>query len=218
MRYSCPLAVPCSRLPFLFTPVFYWLGGVPSHLNFLTHKSLGIHCKICASSSRSLCPLSSSLQRAQPSVKLISIYNWQNRACFMQRLLSSDPGHLSSHSPLSSYGLFSPLALWRLFVSPRPLVQALGSFPVSGAPWSSTKPPFLRKDRGKNSINLSRAKTDFGVCCAAVSPCNKLAIHFQFHPKFTKSKNIVCSNFCLEEQHLPTCLRSKKQEGNFCTS
>ena len=43
-------------------------------------------------------------------------------------------GHLSSHSALSSYGLFASLALWQFSVSLRPLVQALGSFPASGAP------------------------------------------------------------------------------------
>ena len=31
----------------------------------------------------------------------------------MQRLRTLVPGHLSSHSALSSYGLFAPLALWR---------------------------------------------------------------------------------------------------------
>ena len=41
----------------------------------------------------------------------------------------SVPGHLSSHSALSSYGLFAPLTLWRLSVSLRPLVQTLGSCP-----------------------------------------------------------------------------------------
>ena len=44
------------------------------------------------------------------------------------------PGHLSSLSALSSYGLFGVLALWRLSASLRPLVQALESFPASGAP------------------------------------------------------------------------------------
>ena len=51
----------------------------------------------------------SSLQRTQPSVKLLSLYDWQNREFFLQ--IPPVPGHLSSHSSLSSYGLFAPLAL-----------------------------------------------------------------------------------------------------------
>ena len=41
---------------------------------------------------------------------------------------------------LSSYGLFAPLTLWRLSISLRPLVQALGSCSGSGVPWSSAMP------------------------------------------------------------------------------
>ena len=52
-------------------------------------------------------------------------------------------GHLSSHSALSSYGLFAPLTLWRLSVSLRPLVQALGNFRDSVTPWSSATSPSL---------------------------------------------------------------------------
>ena len=47
----------------------------------------------------------------------------------MENSSCSACGHSSqdtSHSALSSYGLFAPLALWRLSVSLRPLVQALG--------------------------------------------------------------------------------------------
>ena len=57
-------------------------------------------------------------------------------------------GHFSSHSALSSYGLLASLALWRLSVSLRPLVQSLGSCPASGAPWSSAMPPIPRKGSG----------------------------------------------------------------------
>ena len=52
------------------------------------------------------CSLSSTLQRTQPSVKLLSLYNRQNRKFFMQRPRTSVPGHLPSHSSLSIYGLF----------------------------------------------------------------------------------------------------------------
>ena len=50
------------------------------------------------------------------------------------------PGHLSSHSALSSYGLFAPLTLWRLSVSVRSLAQTVGSCWASEAPWSSAMP------------------------------------------------------------------------------
>ena len=56
-------------------------------------------------------------------------------------------GHHSSHSAMSSYGLFELLALWRFSISLQPLVQALGSFQASGAPWSSTMPPPLGRGR-----------------------------------------------------------------------
>ena len=47
-----------------------------------------------------------------PTVEFLSHKNWQNRESFMQRLADVRPGHLSSHSALSSYGLFASLALW----------------------------------------------------------------------------------------------------------
>ena len=71
----------------------------------------------------------------------------------MQRLWTLVPGHLSSHSALSSYGLFAPLSLWRLSVSLRPLVQTLGSCPASGAPWSSAMPPSPGRGRVTNNNN-----------------------------------------------------------------
>ena len=46
------------------------------------------------------------------SILLISNQDWQNREFFVQRLWTLVPGYLSSHSALSSYGLFGPLALW----------------------------------------------------------------------------------------------------------
>ena len=76
-------------------------------------------------------------------VKLLSLQNWQIREFFLQRLWTFVPGHLSSHSALYSYGIFAPLTLWRLSVSLRSLVQALGSCPASGARWSSAMPPSL---------------------------------------------------------------------------
>ena len=73
------------------------------------------------------------------------------RKSFLQRLRTLVPVHLSSHSVLSSYGLFAPLALWRLSISLQPLVQALGSCPASGAPWSPRHAPIPRKESGNNN-------------------------------------------------------------------
>ena len=56
-------------------------------------------------------------------------------------------GHLSSHSALSSYGLFASLALWQFSVSLRPLVQDLGSCLDSGASWSFAINPSLGRCR-----------------------------------------------------------------------
>ena len=78
---------------------------------------------------------------------------------FPQRQIKTSPhpscsacGHHSSHSALSSYGLFAPLTLWRLSVSLRSLVQTLESCLASGAPWSSAMAPSLERGRVINNI------------------------------------------------------------------
>ena len=78
---------------------------------------------------------------------LSSIGRIENPSC-------SARGHLSSHSALSSYGLFASLALWQFAVSLRPLSQTLLSFPTSGALWSSAINPFL----GKGWVTTTTAK------------------------------------------------------------
>ena len=70
----------------------------------------------------------------------------------------SSCGHLSSHSALSSYGLLALLALKRLSVSLRPLVQALGSCPASGVPWSSALFPSLGRDRVATTTKVESTK------------------------------------------------------------
>ena len=60
-------------------------------------------------------------------------------------------GHLSSHSALSRYGLFAPLALWRLSVSLQSLVQARRNCPVTGAPWYFCRAPIPQKGSGNNN-------------------------------------------------------------------
>ena len=149
-RYLRPLQslVVSPLLSVVSTLVFSRTGGVLSHQNFLTHKFPRFP-------PRNLCSLVmlavSSLQWTQLTVKLLSLYDWQNRESFLQCLWTLVPGHLSCHSARSSYGLFTPLTLWRLSVSLRPLVQTLGSCPASGAPWSSAMPPFLGRGRVNNN-------------------------------------------------------------------
>ena len=67
----------------------------------------------------------------------------ENSSCSACGHSSQDISHLIL--ALSSYGLFAPLTLWRLSVTLWPLVQTLGSCPVSGAPWSSAMPPSLER-------------------------------------------------------------------------
>ena len=104
-------------LSLVSTLVLSRTGGVLSLQSILTHRFPRFPLRNLCSPSCSLCPLSSSLQRTQPSFRFLSLQDCQNRESFLQRLWTLVPGHLSSHSALSSYGLFAPLTLWRLSVS-----------------------------------------------------------------------------------------------------
>ena len=94
-----PSTIPCSLSPLTLvsTRLFPRTESAPSHLNSSPHKLP--RCPM-----RNLCSL---------------IKNPLCGACGhpiqVRRLRSSDPGRLSSHSALSSYGLFMSVALWRLF-------------------------------------------------------------------------------------------------------
>ena len=140
-------------LSLVSTLVLSRTGGVLSLRSILTHRFPRFPPRTCAPSSCSLCPLSSSRQRTQPSFRFLSLQDWENRESFLQRLWTLVPGHLSSYSALSSYGHFAPLTLWRLSVSLRPLVQILGSCPASWAPWSSAMPPSVGRGRVANNNN-----------------------------------------------------------------
>ena len=72
----------------------------------------------------------------------------ENPCCSACGHPSQDISHLILHCPATDS---APLILWRLSVFLRPLVQALGSFPASGAPWSSAMPPSLGRGRVINS-------------------------------------------------------------------
>ena len=83
--------------------------------------------------------------------------------------MNTRPRTLSSHSALSSYGLFAPLTLWKLSVSLRPLVQILESFPASGDPWSSAMPPSF--GRGRVTNNNTKCKKPYTSAEELIKPC-----------------------------------------------
>ena len=73
-----PSAIPCSLSRIHSRLTVIRTGGVLSHRSILTPRSLDFHRGTFAPSSCSLCPLSSSLQRTQPSFRFLSLEAWQN--------------------------------------------------------------------------------------------------------------------------------------------
>ena len=131
-RYSCPLQslVVSLLLPLVSTLVFSRTNALFKFLDTQVPSLsteelvLPLHARVYS--------ISSLLQWTQASAKLLSLYSWQNQGSFMHRLRLSKPGRLSTHSALSSYRLCAPHFLVALTL--RPVVQALGSCPASGAP------------------------------------------------------------------------------------
>ena len=81
----------------------------------------------------------------------------ENPSCSACGHSSQDISHLILHCPATD-------SLRRsLFVSVRPLVQTLGSFPASGAPWSSAMPPSLGRSRVTNNNNQSNYLSPKGL-------------------------------------------------------
>ena len=79
----------------------------------------------------------------------------------MQHLRTSVPEHLSSHSALSSYGLFAPVALWQFFVFLRTPAHALGNRLVSGASWFSANALILCQGSGNNIKTIEERSFQF---------------------------------------------------------
>ena len=77
-RYTCPLqSLVVSLLLSLVSTLFFL--GLEAYCLILRHTGiLNFYRETCAPLSRSLCSLSSSLQRTQPTVKLLSLQHWQN--------------------------------------------------------------------------------------------------------------------------------------------
>ena len=141
-RYSCPLysLVVSLLLSLVSTFIFSRTGGVLSHQNSSTHSfPLSNLCSFVKLAVFSLVFEATDTAYCQA---LISLGLAESRI-LSAAPVDTVPQHLSSHSAMSSYGIFAALALWRLSVPIRFLFQALGSFPASGAPWFSAMPSSL---------------------------------------------------------------------------
>ena len=145
-------AIPCSLSPFVYHSDFFFLGlEAYSLIEVLRHTgSLDFHRGTCAPSSRSLCFLSSTLQRTQPTVKLLSLQDWQNPSCSTCVHSSQDSFHLILNCPATDS---APLVLGRLSVSttsgPGP-----GEFPGFWCSMVFRHGPIPRKGSSGNSNNL----------------------------------------------------------------
>ena len=197
-RYSYPLQSLVVSLFHLSHPLLSFSNWGRTFLSkFFDTQLVSIFTEEldCAPSSRSLCSPSSLLQPTQPNIKLLSLQDWQNQET-LQRLWTLVPGHLLSHSALSSYGLFAPLALWQLSVSLRPLVQALESYLASRAPWSSAMPPSPGRGRVATtapSRAYLRGEVEI-VCFDRFLTLTKKVTPKNGHPKFTP-KTPIFSNY-----------------------
>ena len=80
----------------------------------------------------------------------------KNPCCSACGHSSQDTSHLILHCSATDS---APLTLWRLSVSLRPLVQTLGSFPASEAPWSPAMPSSLERGRVTNNNNNNNLET-----------------------------------------------------------
>ena len=138
-----PSAITCSLsllLSLVSTVLFSRTGGVLSHLNSLIHRFPRFPPRNLCCNGHSLL-LSSYLSR---------IGRIENPCCSACGHSCQDTSHLILRCPATGS---APLTLWRLPVFLRPLIQALGSCPASGAPWCSAMPRSLGRSRVTNSNN-----------------------------------------------------------------
>ena len=142
-----PSAIPCS-LSRIHSSLFSdWRGMVSS--KFFDTQVPSTFTEKLVLPRHTRCVLS----RLRCNGHSLLLSSYLSRIGRIENSSCSSCGHFSSHSALSSYGLFAPLTLWRLSVSLRPLVQALGSCPASGAPWSPAMPPSFGRGRVTNNNN-----------------------------------------------------------------
>ena len=146
------VTISARTLTLVSTIFFSRTGGVLSHLNALTHRFPRFPPRnLCAR----FCCNGHSL--------LLSFCLC--RICRIEDLSWSAYGH-PSRTPLISFYIvqlrtLALLTYWRLPVSLRPLVQALGSCPASGTPWFSAKRPSLGRDRV--AITIEKHQFNVGV-------------------------------------------------------
>ena len=101
-----PFAVSFSSFPLISRIHFSPIGGVLSHLHSSTHRLHGFpSANFCSLVTVAVCSLSSSLQRAQPSVKFLSLElaEW--------RILLAAPADIRPRTPLISFCI---VELWTL--------------------------------------------------------------------------------------------------------
>ena len=137
--------------------VFSRTGGVLSHPNSWTHRFPRFPLRYLCS----LCPLSSSLQRTQPSVRFLSLKDWQikNPSCGACGHSSQNISHLILHCPATDFlrhSLFGDsLSLYDLWSRPWGVAWFLGLHGLS--PW----PPSL----GRGRINNMKFLLEFYSQC-----------------------------------------------------
>ena len=152
---SCSLSSPFSRIhSCLFSD---WRRTVS--LKFFDTQVISVSTEKLVLPRHARCFfLSSTLQRTQHAVMLLSLGLAESRI-LLQRLRTPVPEHLSSHSALSSYGLFAPLTLWRLS-GPGP-----GKLPCFWGSMVFCHAPIPRKGSGNNNNGLVKSNSCIGMNC-----------------------------------------------------
>ena len=156
---SCSLSPPISRIH--SSPLSDWRHTVTS--KFFDTQVPSISTEELVLPRHAHCVLSR--LRCNGHSLLLSSYLSRNGR--IENPSCSACGHSSqipsSHSALSSYVVFAPLALWQFSVSLQPLVQALGSSPASGTPWSSAISSSLVRGRIKTATAKLKLQTHYHV-------------------------------------------------------
>ena len=126
-----PSAIPCSLFPLIshiHLSLFFQTGMLPRHARcVLSHLRCNEHSLLL-------------------SFYFFRIGRIENLSCSACGHSSQDTSHLILHCPATD-SLHRSHFGDSLFLSLQPPVQALGSFPASGAPWSSAMPPSLGRSR-----------------------------------------------------------------------
>ena len=126
-----PSAIPGSLFPLIsriHLSLFFQTGMLPRHARcVLSHLRCNEHSLLL-------------------SFYFFRIGRIENLSCNACGHSSQDTSHLILHCPATDSLHHSHFGD-SLFLSLQPPVQALGSFPASGAPWSSAMPPSLGRGR-----------------------------------------------------------------------